>query len=237
MTDTTSAYQQDQKFFRVMAIAIAAFILFAFAQFALRGFANYATAPVWVHLHGLAFTSWLVLLVAQNLLAERGSLALHRRLGWLGCGLALAMVFIGIFATAKAVELHRVPPFFTDAYFLALGPVDMLSFALLLAAAIGHRRDTQWHRRLMIAATVVLMEPAFGRLLPMPFMGMGGPLGERALQLAVLAIGMHHDVRVTGAIHPAWFRGVAVVVLAQVVISGLAAYAPFVAYAGHLAGN
>ena len=98
MTDTTSAYQQDQKFFRVMAIAIAAFILFAFAQFALRGFANYATAPVWVHLHGLAFTSWLVLLVAQNLLAERGSLALHRRLGWLGCGLALAMVFIGIFA-------------------------------------------------------------------------------------------------------------------------------------------
>ena len=237
MTDTAAAYQQDQRFFRVMAISIAAFILFGFAQFALRGLANYQTAPIWVHLHGVAFVGWLALLVTQNLLAEKGSLALHRRLGWLGVGLAIAMVAIGLFATVKAVELHRVPPFFTNGYFLALGPVDVLTFALLVTAAIARRRNTQSHRRLMIAATVVLMEPALGRLLPMPFIGIWGPIGERAIQLAVLGIGMRHDLRLRAAIHPAWYWGAASVLLAQLAISALAACPAFVAYAEHLAGR
>ena len=237
MTDTAAAYQQDQRFFRVMAISIAAFILFGFAQFALRGLANYQTAPIWVHLHGVAFVGWLALLVTQNLLAEKGSLALHRRLGWLGVGLAIAMVAIGLFATVKAVELHRVPPFFTNGYFLALGPVDVLTFALLVTAAIARRRNTQSHRRLMIAATVVLMEPALGRLLPMPFIGIWGPIGERAIQLAVLGIGMRHDLRLRAEIHPAWYWGAASVLLAQLSISALAACPAFVAYAEHLAGR
>ena len=91
----------DQRFFTRLAIGMAAIIVFSFAQWALRGFVSPATAPVWVHLHGVAMLSWLGLLVAQGVLAGTGNAALHRTLGWLGVALVLCIAVIGPSATLQ----------------------------------------------------------------------------------------------------------------------------------------
>lgn len=230
-------FASDQAFFRRMAIAIAAFILFGFAQWSARGFVDFGQVPIWVHLHGLAFVGWLALFVTQNMLAERGSLALHRQLGWAGCALVAAMVVLGSFTGVKAIELHRAPPFFANGYFLALSWLGVGAFAAMFIWAIAMRRHTEWHRRLMLSATILLMEPAFGRLLPMPLLGAAGPWLEMLLQLAVFGIAFRHDLRQRGSVHPALQWGALALIGQHVAIWLLGNYAPFVAYANAIAGD
>ena len=237
-TVSAGAYQRDQRFFLNMAIGLALFIVFGFAQFAARGFVDYGAAPIWVHLHALVFGSWLLLFVMQNYLAANGNLALHRRLGWLSAGLVVVMVLLGSFTGIKAIELHRAPPFFSPPYFLALTHFGMLVFAGTVAAGIVKRRETEWHRRLMLAAAVLLLEPALGRILPMPLIG-GGEVGEwyvLAIQLFVFALVMRHDRKVLGRVHPALLWGMGIVVVAHVGVTLLAHFPPFAAIANGLAG-
>ncbi|MFA7588163.1 MAG: adenylate cyclase [Novosphingobium sp.] len=232
------SYRADQAFYRRMAVGIAGFILFGFAQFAVRGFVDVGAAPLWVHLHGLVFVSWVLLFVVQNLLAERGSMDLHRKLGWLGAALAVAMVALGSFTGIMAIALHRQPPFFAPPFFLALTQVQVVLFGTLFALAIRLRRRTEWHRRLMLAAIVLIMEPAFGRILPAPLLG--GELMEwmtGAFQIGVLGIAMRHDVKVRGAVHPALWCGVLAIVGLHGSISLLSRFPPVIAIAQGLAGS
>lgn len=185
-------------------MALAVFIVLGFGQFAARGLVDYARMPVWYHLHGAAMVLWLALLVTQAALAGRQDLSLHRQLGWLGTVLASAIVALALRVVVVAVASGLVPPFFTPAFLLALATVDALAFGGLVAAAIVLRRHSDWHARLLLGSTVILMEPALGRVLPMPLLG--GEAGEwlaMAFQLIPVALLLRHDRRTIGALHPA----------------------------------
>ena len=231
-------YLRDQRFFTRMAIGMAAFIVFGFAQWALRGFVSPATTPIGVHLHGVAMLSWLALLISQNLLVGAGNIALHRKLGWLGLSLVLVIAGLGMFTGRMALELHRVPPFFTNAYFLALTHVEALVFPLMVGAGIALRRQTQWHRRLMLGAAIIVLEPAIGRLLPAPILGPAlTQLIGVGLQLGVVAIIARHDLRQTGAIHPATRTIAIVLMLMAVLTKALSILPPFVSLAEGIAAG
>lgn len=238
MATAAQRFQEDQNFFLRMSIWVSLFIFLAFAQFAARGMVDLPRAPVWVHLHALVFVSWLALFVMQNQLAASGSLAMHRRLGWTGVGLAVAMVALGSFAGVQAIVLHRQPPFFSPPYFLALTQVGIAFFAATVGAAIALRRETEWHRRLMLVATVMLMEPALGRLLPMPLTG--GEPGEylaMIVQLGVLLIAMRHDRVHRGEVHPALIWGACILVSSHATVSLVSRMGPVVALAERLAAG
>src|SRR4051812_37409373 len=57
------------------------------------------TFPLIVHIHAAAFVGWLVLLTAQITLVRTDNRALHRKLGYVGAGLAAAMVILGLAAS------------------------------------------------------------------------------------------------------------------------------------------
>lgn len=228
-------YRADQGFFTRFQIVLALLILFGFAQFAMRGFVDVRAVPWLTHLHGVFMAGWLVLAVAQNLLAGRGELRVHRKLGWAAAALVAGIAVLGVTVGVGAVAGHRVPPFFSDAYFLALTTVEPLAFAALVAWAVTLRRKTEWHRRLMLGASVVILEPALGRLLPMPLMGGWGEWAILAVQLAVLAILARHDRKVLGAIHPATTALMAVAVLVHVAVFALSVFPPVAALAASLA--
>ncbi|MBB3859831.1 hypothetical protein GGQ88_001092 [Novosphingobium hassiacum] len=234
----TYPYTRDQRFFVRMAVGMSAFIVFAFGQWALRGFVDAKSVPIWVHLHAVAMLSWLGLLIAQTILVGAGNIPLHRKLGWLGLALVLTIAGLGMFTGRLAIEMHRVPPFFTNAHFLALTHVEALVFPALVGAGIALRRRTQWHRRLMLGATVVVMEPAFGRLVPAPLLGpVLTPIVTLALQLGVVAIIARHDLRQTGAIHPATRLTALVLVLVTTGINALEVFPPFVSLAQGIAAG
>lgn len=225
-----------EPFWHRMAIGLAVFIVFGFLQFALRGFVDPVAAPFWVHVHGVAMLAWLALLIAQPTLVSRDNLARHRQLGRIGGLLALFITLLGIFTGIASLVLGRFPPFFTPPYFLALTVTESLVFGAMVGWAIRRRRATDWHRRLMIGATIVILEPALGRLLPIPLMGPWAEPAVALCQLAVVAIVAGYDRRSRGAVHPATWAVAAVVIATRVAISLLAMTPPVIALAERLAG-
>jgi FtsH-binding integral membrane protein len=224
------------RFWQRMAIGLAVFIIFGFAQFALRGFVDPVAAPRWVHLHGVAMLAWLALLVVQPTLEARGNLGLHRRLGWVGAALATLIAVLGVYTGLASLVLNRFPPFFTPPYFLALTFVEAVTFGLVVMAAIRKRADTEWHRRLMIGATIVILEPALGRLLPMPLMVGWSDIPVGLIQLAVVAIIALHDRRTFGRVHPATKAVALLVIAVRVAIYLLSLAPPVAALAAKLTG-
>ena len=234
MATISGRIAREETFYQKMAAGLAAFILFAFAQFAARGFVDYRQVPLIVHFHGAAMTSWLLLLVIQATLAQRMDLATHRRLGWFGLALTLAIPPLAIATCVTVLRAHAFPPFFTASFFLVLVTVESLVFAGLVVAAIAMRRRTDWHRRLMIGAAILLLEPAFGRLLPMPLMGPWGEWVAMMLQLIAVGIVARHDRASQGKVHQATLLVAATVVFVHLFDTLVAMAPPVVAFAGSL---
>ena len=237
MATTAAGAVRTERFWQKMAIGLAIFIVFGFLQFALRGFVDPIRAPWWVHLHGVAMLSWLALLIAQPTLVLRGNLALHRRLGRIGAGLALFIAGLAIFTGVASLMLHRFPPFFAPPYFLILCIVEAVVFIAMVAWGISLRRTTDWHRRVMIGATVIILEPALGRILPMPLMIGWSDLPVGFCQLVVVGIIGLHDRRALGHVHPATKIVAAIVVAVRATIYFLSMAPPVIALAERLAGD
>lgn len=218
-----------------MAIGLALFIVFGFAQFALRGMVDVPKVPWWVHAHGVAMLAWLGLLIVQPRLIARGDHAKHRLLGWAGAGLAATIVVLACFVGAASVAMGRQPPFFSPPYFLALVWIEAIVFGTLVALAIQRRRATDWHRRLMIGATIIILEPALGRLLPMPLMVGWSDLPIAALQLGVVGLIAMHDRKTIGSIHPATKWVAVAIVATRVAVPLIAMAPPLIAAAAQLA--
>lgn len=236
MASTVGGAARAELFWHRMAIGLAVFIAFGFLQFALRGFVDPVAAPFWVHIHGIAMLAWLGLLVAQPALVSRDNLARHRQLGRIGGLLAIFITCLGVFTSVASLVLNRFPPFFTPPYFLALTVTESLVFGAMVAWAIRRRQTTDWHRRLMIGATIVILEPALGRLLPMPLMIGWSDIPIGLVQLGVVGIIALYDRRTIGRVHPATKAIAAVVIAVRLTIYLLAMTPPVVALAQRLAG-
>jgi hypothetical protein len=204
----------DRRFFLWLAIAMALTNVAGFSMQLLAGRSSFGVPPL-VHAHALLFFGWVTLFVTQTALASRGSMRLHRRLGWVSAGWAAAMVAMGLTITAVMVREGRAPFFFTPGYFLVMNSLGVLAFAALFAVAVAMRKRTDWHRRMMMVAMTAIMGPALGRLLPMPLMIPWAGLGVFAGMLLFPLAGIVHDLRRHGHVHRAWWVGLAALIALQ----------------------
>lgn len=209
---------------------MAAIVVVGFGSWGLRGMVNYGMLPPLVHVHALAFAGWMALYLAQSVLAVRGSMARHHRLGWFGAGLAVAIVALGAITTGDAIRRASYPPFFEAGAFLAISVLQLAAFAGLFAAAIALRRRSEWHQRLMLGATSILTEAAFGRMLPLPFMGEGKFWALAGTGLLVVAAGAGYDAATRGRVHAAYAVVLAAFLLSVLLIHPLADSAVGVAF-------
>lgn len=195
-----------------MAAFIALSIVAGFGSWSLRGLVVHPI-PVLVHVHALVFLTWVGLFIAQTVLIRSNQRQWHRRLGWFALAWAVVMLAVGTGTALESVALNRVPPFFTPEIFLALSFLELAAFAVLLGAAIAMRKRSDWHRRLMLGATIAIIGPAWGRLLPMDTLGPAGGLVLMGVLLAYAAVGMVFDWRSRGRIHPAYYWVVLVLIV------------------------
>jgi len=214
----------EERFFFTMACLMAAVLVAGFGLNAALGRSSFG-APLIFHVHAFIFFGWVVLYVAQNALILTGNRRFHRRLGWLALLWIPAMVVLGTVMTLTSLRTGGGAPFFDQNEFLIGNPLGVLTFAGLAGWSIAVRANTGWHRRLMFCATAALTGPGFGRLLPMPFLIPWAWWAANLVPLVFPLIGMLADRRRTGAVHPAWYWGVAVIVGMLVVID-LIAYSP-----------
>ncbi len=222
--DSVAPVVGDERFFLRSAIVMTVVILAGFSVQLAMGRSTFAS-PLRVHAHAIVFMGWVGIYLLQNIFVARGRMELHRRLGWIAAAWMVPMVLIGCLVTVAMVRLGTVPFFFRPLHFLIFDPIAVFTFAGLTTAAILLRRWTQWHRRLHFCGMTILLAPAFGRLLPLPFLQ---PLAwEAAYAVTILfpIVGALADKRRSGRIHPAWKWGIGTIVASFVLVEILT-YSP-----------
>lgn len=163
------------------------------------------SAPWFVHLHGATAVGWIVLFIVQARLVGVGRTSVHRPLGLAALPVATAVWATGI-ATALWAAQRDLPAQGTAATSSLGGTVSGLTlYLLLVAAAVACRRASDWHKRLIMIATIQLLWPAFFRLrhllpdVPHPDITFALILAYSPILVAALRDHMRF-----GRVHPVW---------------------------------
>jgi cytochrome bd-type quinol oxidase subunit 2 len=171
VASATDRKASERKFYSRMALFLVFVVLLGFApSFYLRGIVpSYPrpnpTLPPTVIFHGLVFTTWMALIIAQTQLIAARKHAVHMRLGKAGMLFAILMVPVMYLTAVWQVARANQPPF-TDPLTWTIVPLaTIIPFALLVWNGWEKRRDVQTHKRLMLSAAIlVVMGPSIGRL-------------------------------------------------------------------------
>jgi hypothetical protein len=156
----------DDLFFSSMAVVIlvSAFVGFA-PSYYLAGVFKAPLPNLLVHIHGAVFSSWILLLIVQTSLVAADRVDVHRRLGLLGFGLACLVVILGVLVATDAQVRHAAPgeAGVENRAFYAVALSDMLMFSVLIYFAFRNRLNPAAHKRLILIATLAILDAAFDR--------------------------------------------------------------------------
>jgi hypothetical protein len=207
---TPESRRGEHRFFSAMAAAIVVTALAGFARtYFLRPLLPALTPPAMaltplIHLHGLLFTGWVLLLLAQARLVAAKRIARHRQLGVAGAAMAGLMVVVGTLTALYGV-LRGVAPFGIDPRrFLIVPLFSILLFVVFVVAGVRARRDPQSHKRLMLLATIAILPPAIARWVLL--LGLGPPVVFAVATLLLVPI-VAWDLKTRRRLHPVTLWG------------------------------
>jgi hypothetical protein len=190
-------------FFFWMTLAMCLFVFGGFGMSYLvpLGEGTFKPAPPIVHLHGVIFMSWMILLVVQAGLVNAGNVRLHRSLGTWGIAHGSVAICAGLLlqliATRGAVDKGFEPG--TDGLYLGL--CAFAGFSIMFVLAIRNVRRPEIHKRMILFAMLPVLPPGVNRfwshllgLEPIPVVPLYLTLWAMALAILV------HEWRGTGKI-------------------------------------
>lgn len=226
----------ERRFYTGMAIAILITVFVGFGRsFFLRPLFPGHPAPSEpiFYVHGIAFTLWILLFVAQVSLVSVGNVRLHKRIGPFGAALVIAMVVLGVLgaltAAGRATGFVNIPV--PPLQFLAIPLFDMILFLAFVVLAFVYRGDPQRHKRWMLLATLNLITAAIARW---PLISTLGPLAYFGItDLFVVALAIW-DFNSSGRLHRVTLVGGLLLIISQplrLVISGTAGWLIFARWA------
>jgi hypothetical protein len=223
---TGGRWQVDHWFYIGVALLMILFNIAAFGPSLVNSTGRLGPPTTLVAAHAVVSFGFLLFFLAQATLVATGRTALHRRLGIVGGVLAAAMI---VLTYAMSIEMlrrgydmsgdlqrlefggqslpsdalrDRVPDLGIG---LALNVSQVVSFGILVAAAIWYRRRPDVHRRLMLLAMLgVLTGPPFAHMF-----GHWAPLRaivsivQLPITILLLSVSAIHDHLTEGRVHRA----------------------------------
>jgi len=167
-----------------------------------------------VHVHGLVFSAWTLFFAYQTWLGATGRLLRHRSVGLIGVSLATAMTMLGVLVAINQMKTAAALGLPDPGKTFALVPLSSIAlFAVLVAVAIAKARQREWHKRLMLVATISILDAAVARW----FLVFLAPPGAAAAPPPVMAdvppalltcllvvVAIVRDWRALGRPHPAY---------------------------------
>ncbi|HYK39610.1 MAG TPA: hypothetical protein VEU98_06265, partial [Candidatus Eremiobacteraceae bacterium] len=140
-----------------------------------------------IHIHGAAFTCWILLLITQTSLVAAGRTDIHRKLGIAGFLLACAMFVLGILAgTDNLLRGHDVAGRDPKTFYI-VPLTDMLLFGTFIYFAFRNRKNPSAHKRYIFLATAASLVAAIARL-PFAFSRRNNPVDGALSDLFLLAL-------------------------------------------------
>ncbi len=166
MNTATARLAAERRFYVGAAIGIVVVVLAGFSV-DLDLLRDMSGLSALVRVHGVVMFAWIALFVTQTVLVARHRVDWHRRLGMFGAGLAAAVVIADTATVTVALRLggKHLPPGMPAPLFVAFGLFDLLTFAILVSSAIVLRGRSAWHKRLMLLASILVLDVALARFI------------------------------------------------------------------------
>ena len=166
MTPRKTKIQADRIFFPLMCLTILVTVWLGFSKtyYAVGMMKAHLPAPI-IHVHAAVMTLWLLTLIVQTSLVSVRKVKLHMAVGLWGFALAASMIPIGTLAAIDSLRRN-----FTAAWsglspltFFVIPISSLVAFAVLAAWSYSVRRKPDQHKRLILLATIPLLDAAVGR--------------------------------------------------------------------------
>ena len=207
-----------------LALMIAAIVSVGFSRSFYGTFLAGASHPWIIHVHAAVYVGWLALLIAQTVLAARGDIATHRRVGEFGIAYGALVWILGLIVSVAMPVINvrsGLWPVERGEQFLAIPLGDMALFGGFFGAAIAYRRKPEIHKRLIVFAAVAVMFAAVSRaftnvaiLLGDPEAPLGGASARLLLWYSPVLVAIVHEVVTRRRIHPVYLIGVVAMAVA-----------------------
>jgi hypothetical protein len=212
---TRTRVATDRVFYTSMALAALVAVFIGFSQtYYLRSRFQDGSLPFYLQVHGAAFSAWMMLFLTQTSLVAARRTDVHRRLGWAGAAVALFMVVIAITAAILSGRRNFAAGLENESLtFLTTPFFSMVVFLALVATAVYHRRAPETHKRLMLLATISILDAATARW-PIAIVQTSSWAYYGFADLFIAAA-LAYDLVSRRRIHPAYVWGGLVIVVSQ----------------------
>lgn len=209
---------------------------------------KFAANPV-VFMHGIGFFTWTLFALAQTSLVPARRVALHRSVGLAGISFATLLTVLGLLAALNSLQSGIAAGQAGGAEAFLIVPLTVIvPFAVLFAFAIANIRRPESHKRLMLLATVSVLNAPVARPLivwvfkfpPTEQLPVWIDIPACYLSYLLFVPALIHDWRTRGRIHPVYMIAVPILVLiplAVMPISDTAAWHGFAKGFAALAGS
>lgn len=224
ISDHSPKATDETVFFRNMAWVMSLIIIAGFSLNLVMGRSSF-DAPIAYHLHAVIFMIWVALYLAQHISIAAGNRTLHISLGRLAYIWVPAMMIMGSVVLIVVTRRTGGPFFFNVSEFLISNIALLWTFGGIAWWALRVRRHSGWHRRLMLCGMAILAGPGVGRLVPMPLLIPYAWTSVIVLTWMFPLVGMIHDKRRNGHVHPAYWWGLGIYA-AVFALSMALAYSP-----------
>jgi hypothetical protein len=219
-----------------MAILLTGSVLLGFAR--TYFFAGMVLAPlpsILIHVHGVIFSLWFVLLVVQTFLIPAGRLHWHRNLGLAGYVVAMLVVVLGVMAATDSLRRGFAIGSFSLPVSYAISVMDMVAFTIVILFSYLARRRPETHKRLVIFATLSIMDAALDRW---PYAKMGLQFSAHTwAYLSLLLLPVIYDLVSLRRVHQATLWAASLVYALNRLRMPIGKTALWAAFAHFMAGN
>ena len=202
--------ESDHWFYPGMAIVCLIISIASFAPAIIYSNQRLGSSNWLVAAHGGLFFLWLVMFLVQTLLIKNASYRAHRQLGTASALLAAVMIVVGYAATIAMTRRGFDFSGDLDLKHDPLGPVnqmifpllDIAEFGLLLVAGYTLRRRSDFHKRLMLFATLALLPAPFAHFIGhIPLLKAHGALVVVPIFISLAASSIY-DLSAYRRVHP-----------------------------------
>lgn len=212
----TGATSFERHFYAAMAwlLVVIAVVGFTPRSLAIVG-GTMPNPPLVVHLHAAVMATWVALLAVQATLSLAGRMDLHRRLGLASLGVGpLVLIMLIAVTLVRQNDAVGTPgaPIVNNILFLQIRSI-LLFPTFFIWALLTRRTDPEMHKRMMLLATLMLLDAAIARIVWLPYNQF--PRDYLAIHVYLLLLfvpALLHDLIRTRRIHRAWIWGLGLTV-------------------------
>jgi hypothetical protein len=218
MTTLTAASPRSAtNFYLYMSLscAVVAFLGFAPTYWMPIASKSLKVNPI-VHVHGALFFSWSLYLVFQTWLASSGKITRHRSIGMVGVSFATAMTIFGTLVSINAMKQAAAIGMRSEGIAFSIVPLSGIAFfAITFTVAVVYVRKPDFHKRLMLLASISILDAAVARWF-LTFLAPPGAVGPPPVAVAIppaivawllVVVAMIFDWRTRGRPHAVYAVG------------------------------